>query len=545
MMKIFLIIVFLGVWMWLGYKQQVQNHVNNKKEVITGNIKVTDSQFTDTYGREVIFSGLNYVCKDPALNYILPDSLEVFRQLKSWGINCLRMGLIWDGIEPEPGKYNEPYLDAIEKKVKWAAENHIYVMLDMHQDLFSRKFSDGAPLWATLDEGQPHQTGPIWSDAYLMSLAVQKSFDNFWANKSAPDGIGIQDHYISMWKHMARRFSKYANIVGYDIMNEPFIGSGANAVMPLILAEYAKILADETGQTPPSMHELNMIWANEKSRLEVLKKLSKAQKYTQITNAAVGPNRQFETTVLQPFYQRATDAIRMVDQDHIIFLEHGYFSNPGIRTSIEPVKGKDGHNDPQQAYAAHAYDLIVDTKDGDQQSNDRVEFIFNRIGETAKRMNMPVVIGEWGAFYGLGENYVPSARFILGLIERYRFGNAYWAFRGTIADAPCFRKALLRAYPQSVSGKLNSYGLNYKTGEFTCSWKENKNITAPTVIFVPDRTFLEEGSLRLVPATHNIAIQPIANSKAAYLVVPVTGKNVGRTLSFRLDTNQTGRSDYN
>ena len=543
MNKIFYTVSFLSAWMLWGCGQSVQNKIALPKEIMGGIIKVKNSEFVDSYGRQIIFNGLNYINKDTAANYLVADSLSVYSRLKSWGINCLRMGLIWDGIEPEPGKYNEHYLDEIEKRVRWAADNDIYIMLDMHQDLFSRKFSDGAPLWATLDEGLPHQTGSIWSDAYLMSKAVQKSFDNFWENRPAKDGIGIQDHYISVWIHVAARFSKYTNVLGYDIMNEPFIGSGANSVMPLILSEYAKILIEETGKNPPTEQELEKIWGNEKSRLEVLKKLSTAGKYERIADAAFEPNRLFETKVLQPFYQRARDSIRAVDKHHLIFLEHSYFSNPGIRTSIEPVKGQNGRPDQLQAYAAHAYDLVVDTKDGDQQSNDRVEFIFNRIRETAKRMNLPVLIGEWGAFYGLEENYIPSARFIIDLIERYQFGNTYWAYRPSMGNTPCFQEALLKAYPRYISGKLIRYFQNYETGEFYCSWEENKNVTASTVIFVPNSTYLTKESIRIVPETDNIMIQPIDSSNAAYLVIPASGENEARTLSFRMDKSYTIKSN--
>jgi endoglycosylceramidase len=34
----------------------------------------------------------------------------------------------------------------------------------MHQDLFSMEFSDGAPKWATIDQGKPHNKGTVWSD---------------------------------------------------------------------------------------------------------------------------------------------------------------------------------------------------------------------------------------------------------------------------------------------------------------------------------------------------------------------------------------------
>jgi endoglycosylceramidase len=501
-------------------------------------ISVSGMRFIDSFGRQVIFSGFNYVNKNPSENYLSHDSAEVFARMNSWGVNCLRLGIIWDGAEPEPGKFDEKYLDEIEKKVSWAAMHNIYVMLDMHQDLFSRKFSDGAPLWATLDENLPHQTGSVWSDAYLMSMAVQRSFDNFWDNKPAPDGVGIQDHYINLWKHIAKRFSGYKNVIGYDVMNEPFNGSNANLVMPAILTEYAKMLVEETGQAPPGEQELMMLWANEESRFEVLKKLATADKYSRIMDAAYPVNREFETTQLQSFYQRATDAIRTVDSTRIIFLEHGYFGNTGIRSSIEPVKGKSGLPDPLQAYAAHGYDLLVDTREYDNSSNERVEFIFTRILETSKRMNVPVLVGEWGGFSGESAGSILPARHILGIFEKSHFGNTYWAYGPGTSQSPGFKNGLLRPYPQFIAGSLISYSLNYDTGIFSCTWEENQTLKAPTVIYIPDITNLKPATIRFTPAQNKAFIQPIKNSVAGFLVVPVMGKGGTRSLEFNALTGQ-------
>src|SRR5690625_7014008 len=117
----------------------------------------------------------------------------------------------------------------------------------MHQDLFSVKYGDGAPEWATLDEDLPHVTGDVWSDAYLMSPAVQTAFDNFWNNTPAEDGVGIQDRFAQLWKHIAERYADNRTVIGYDILNEPFIGSDAQHVMPILLTAFAGVYAEETG----------------------------------------------------------------------------------------------------------------------------------------------------------------------------------------------------------------------------------------------------------------------------------------------------------
>lgn len=409
-----------------------------------GFIAIENQKFVDSNGRQVIFKGINYISKSKDEKYMPQHGPEIFQQFSKWGFNCIRLGIIWDGLEPEPGKYNEEYLLEIDKRIKWAGENGIYVFLDMHQDLYGSKFSDGAPEWATLDEGQPHYTGAVWSDSYLISPAVQTAFDNFWKNAAAPDGIGLQDHYANLWKHIAQRYANNTTIIGYDIMNEPFMGSSANEVMPQMLMAYAQVLVEETGQKPPSVEELAEMWGAEESRTEALNFIASKERFSKVVDAVYELNANFEKNQLQPFYQKVADSIREVNKNHILFLEHSYFSNTGVASAIEPTKLADGTTDPLVAYAAHGYDLVVDTKEVENQSYERVEFIFERINETGKRMNVPVMVGEWGAFNGKSEKMVENTRQLLNLFERFNFSNTYWAFYNGIGDEPYFQNEIVR-----------------------------------------------------------------------------------------------------
>ena len=225
-------------------------------------LRVENQRFVDTQNREVILNGINHVVKDPAQNYLYPDDEQLFQTFREYGFNCIRYGIIWDGLEPEPGVINEEYLQEIDKRVQWAEENGIWLILDMHQDLFSRKFSDGAPLWATLDQEKPHQTGAIWSDAYLMSPAVQQAFDSFWQNAPAEDGVGIQDHYIQVWKVLADRYKNSPAVAGFDVMNEPFMGSQAPLVFEDLLQGYIQA-ASQSGVTLPDIATLQESFMNE------------------------------------------------------------------------------------------------------------------------------------------------------------------------------------------------------------------------------------------------------------------------------------------
>lgn len=106
----------------------------------------------DAHGRYVSFHGVNASCstKAPevdtknAANYIgrpfQEDQLDVhFRYLRDKGFNSIRLLVTWEAVEPNAkGVYDEGYLAYLRKVVETAARYNIYVLMDMHQDMFSR-----------------------------------------------------------------------------------------------------------------------------------------------------------------------------------------------------------------------------------------------------------------------------------------------------------------------------------------------------------------------------------------------------------------------
>jgi len=102
-------------------------------------------QFVDLQGRQVILHGINMVNKDARAGYLGSEDLKTFASFRRWGFNCVRLGVIWDGLEPKPGVFNEAYLQGIDRQIAWAKANDLYVLLDMHQDLYSVLYAVGAP----------------------------------------------------------------------------------------------------------------------------------------------------------------------------------------------------------------------------------------------------------------------------------------------------------------------------------------------------------------------------------------------------------------
>ncbi|MFO7974716.1 MAG: cellulase family glycosylhydrolase, partial [Candidatus Hydrogenedentota bacterium] len=283
-------------------------------------ITTSGRQFIDTEGREILLTGVNVVDKSPERNYLSWHTEEDFARLRDWGMNVIRLGIIWDGVEPEPGVYDDEYLAEMDKRVEWAANHGLYVFFDMHQDLYSVLYSDGAPEWATLTDGLEHiDEGTIWSDAYLTSPAIQRAFENFWANKPGPDGVGIQDHYAAAWRHVAERYADNPTVIGYDLMNEPFPGSVIVQGQGLMIGKAAELLKEKMGEEAPTAEEIIEMWLDAEGRSRLMEYMDDLELYKQIVDASAAAYEDFEKTQLTGMYQRVTNAIREVDHNHIIF----------------------------------------------------------------------------------------------------------------------------------------------------------------------------------------------------------------------------------
>lgn len=488
----------------------------------SGYLSVEDTRFIDGYGRTVQLNGLNHVNKNPDQNYLDANDEALFKQFKAWGLNFIRYGIHWDALEPEPGKMNEAYLKEIDKRVQWAAENGIWLMLDMHQDLYGRKFGNGAPDWATLDEGVVHTTGNVWSDAYMLSGAVQKSFDNFWANKPATDSIGIQDHYLNLWKLIAQRYADSPSVAGFDLMNEPFMGTAGTVVFPKLMEGYAAVMMQQSGKTLTES-EMATMWSDESMRIKTLNALNDKDTYHAMLTPAIEVVNEFEQGTLSDFYQKARDVIRSVNKKQILFLEHNFFCNMGIPSNFRIPTDENGQTDKLCAYAPHGYDLVTDTDGSDTPGNNRVDYLFGKIFQTGVEKKLPVVVGEWGAYYMGSNKYMTPARQIIELYEKNLAGQTYWSYWENIEKQDYFLGVLVRPYPMAVNGVLYNYKNDFDSKTFECSWTEEPDNKTYTQIFIPDMTSLDKQNVKLEPES-DFTLVPIENQPSGYMLIAPTGK---------------------
>ena len=67
-----------------------------------------------------------------------PSQLESdaeFALMENTGINVVRLGVMWSGVNPTPGVVNRTYLGVLQGIVKKYADRGIYTILDLHQDV--------------------------------------------------------------------------------------------------------------------------------------------------------------------------------------------------------------------------------------------------------------------------------------------------------------------------------------------------------------------------------------------------------------------------
>ncbi len=585
------------------------------------NLKTENTAFVDNNGRHVILNGVNLIDKDATTDFMTnfdPDT--VFANMKKWGFNCLRLGVTWAHIEPQPGVYNASILSQIEEWVRKADSQNIMIVLDMHQDLYSAQYgADGAPEWACFSDGGKHRTLGFWSGAYFISGAVQNCFENFWQNKIVPStGIGLQDHYANMWKYLVNHFKNFDNIIGYDLMNEPFNGKHARWMLQKMIYaldiqiahrdcvygyEYGEML--KNAYDHDKMHQILDEWiesdadnftadvvlnlfANGANSTNIRDEFynnkwkyphfdawngswfltrnwwtlkqkrgefgywaatddpnlyyvfdcytDEEWKYKEFTDAMAAENKNFETTLLQDFYQKVANEIRTIDTESILFLEHTYFANLGMPTGIEPVKLANGAVDSLVAYAPHCYDPQCGMQRFTQAHDNRNRHIFETVAASGDSMNVPTWVGEWGAFYSVPaekeEASIQSAKAVIEKIESHKMSSCYYAYYSH--GNRYFHEIISRTYPMSVAGELIDYSNDFSSNSFSCSWNEKVSVNENTIFYLSNDSITVD-NIQAQPAIDTSRINIVAYDGYSYLIISPSGNSIQQQITIDLN----------
>jgi len=236
----------------------------------------------DPRGRVMVLHGVNMVFKRPPY---APDRVGFGRDdarfLARHGFRTVRLGLVWRAVEPRPGRYDDRYLARVARTARILADEGIWTLLDFHQDLYHERFQgEGAPTWAVLDHGLPAQPQLGFPYNYFAMPGLNAAFDSFWRNAKGPGGVGLQQRYARAWAHTVLAFRGVPRLLGVDLLNEPWPGTGWELCVPLGCPAF--------------------------------------------------------DARLQRFSQRSIDAIRRVDRRTPVFYEPHVLFNNGVPTRVRP-----------------------------------------------------------------------------------------------------------------------------------------------------------------------------------------------------------------
>jgi endoglycosylceramidase len=127
---------------------------------------------------------------------------------------------------PVPGVVEESYIDQLAVTASQATAAGIFVLLDIHQDGYAPKYNgNGFPDWMGIDDGLPNPPDAVFPLYYIQNPAMQRAFENFWANHAGPNGIGLQEYFVQGVEAVATRFATEPLVIGTELMNEPFPGA--------------------------------------------------------------------------------------------------------------------------------------------------------------------------------------------------------------------------------------------------------------------------------------------------------------------------------
>jgi endoglycosylceramidase len=438
--------------------------------------------------------------------------------LQGLGLNMVRLGVMWAAVEPVQGQFNYTYLTQARALVDMLGANGIVTLVDMHQDLLSPETcGEGIPQWAmdllitsracnesVMEEGA-HAVGGCKSiREYNLTIdpstgypttesCLQHPFSMLYPTPEVSSAFqslftnvnGVQDAFVNFWSVVSGAFADSESVLGYDLINEPFVGD---------------------------------FWR------------------ANLLNEVLVPGHT-DLTYLQPLYERVAAAIYQQDPTHLLFFEPtplpdslpflggivspvGFNSTPGATIGIPPH---------QCVLSWHYYSCIAapsgvcDAQGNPLSSATEVcdkfvssSFVHRMVDRT--RLGGGAMLTEFGACT-TGAECVAEITRVTNLADSNLQSWAYWQYKYfhdpttqsgaaeglfdpatglLIADKT---KALARTYAQVVQGMPISMQFDPLTAAFNLTYTTVANATAPSMIFAPVIYYPNGLLLALTPAT--------------------------------------------
>jgi endoglycosylceramidase len=433
------------------------------------------SFFVDEKNRTRFFHGVNVVFKEPPFlprtdRFDASDSLcaQDIANLVEWGFNVVRLGVMWQAAEPVEGQINQTFFAETVKLVNTLGASGIFTLVDQHQDLLSRFYcGEGFPDWAVNASAQfpaplsftPYKTDPathypdlqqclsLMFGDYYAAFATADAFQALYDNRNR-----LQDKFARFWGTVAQQFAGNRFVLGYELINEPFLGD--------VWKHPSLVFTTET-----------------------------------------------DSRYLMPMYDRLAASIRRFDDDHIVFFEKatGNYFVPEACGFNAPPLGADYAN--RSVYSYHQYC-------GPSDANGTPRSLFwcetedqlwsGQAHADAARLNVVGMLTEFGASINS-----TNADYMLGFLadevdRALQGGWIYWEFKtfdDITTSGPGVESfydangdlelnkvaALSRTYATAVAGRPTKMRFDTKTKQFDLQYTYNPGTTGNTEIYLNER----------------------------------------------------------
>ncbi|TGK12299.1 glycosyl hydrolase family 5 [Leptospira fletcheri] len=213
---------------------------------------ITDRIFLDGLGREAYFRGFNISGNTKLAQHgfkpfqnTADAEIGFTRLAQTTGTNMIRFLISWEGVHTAVDTIDYSYLDAVIAQMRIAIGKRMYVLIDFHQDLFSRNLfnrnswytGNGAPAWIISANSYPTEYCGIicatWSQNNLTNEAIRLAYRNFWNDKTLNTTAGTrttQEEFVWQLGEAASYLKKnltaaeFEYVLGIDPFNEPVDG---------------------------------------------------------------------------------------------------------------------------------------------------------------------------------------------------------------------------------------------------------------------------------------------------------------------------------
>lgn len=298
--------------------------------------------FAHVYGQE----GANTFFERLADRFVTEADFAFLREI---GVNLVRVPfnyrLLMD--DQRPGVYRERGFQVFDRLFDLAERYGVYVLPDLH--------------------ATPGGQNPDWH------CDNPTGYTQFW------DFALFREQMVELWAAFAARYRDREYLLGYDLLNEPFVVPG--------------LLSAEGGDGLRGDYAAG--YANE---------------------------------LLNDFYADCTAAIRAVDPDHILFLEGDRFA-----AGFDCLHDL---SDPQTALTFHYYPtvwfpgLYTDAY-GPEERAEKFDEVMARLVSIRERFGRPALCGEAGYEITLNgfDRTLPLIRLTMELFKKYHVPFTLWSYK--------------------------------------------------------------------------------------------------------------------